>query len=495
MTRDQAKILQLTVESPFALFDLVQITNKQGISVDFDLHPEQVEIVNTYMETTGQHLAVLKSRQVGASTLFAALMFWEWWRSPGATEHVFYIHVHNKAKKFAKQWRHMYKSLPKFLRELRPLQGDKLEELCLRDTGALLSIATAGGHGGARSASVTTAVCSEYPFWASDTEKTKDILSTISGSLVPGGRVVIESTANRYGDPLHELFETTNKRYHCYFSDWSKHPEYSTEPPPGWRADPSFLPANHESLTRNQLHWYQGKREELGTSRMKREFPCSVIEAYDVSADMFIQAEDLKNLIVDYDAHTELWIPATESKGPYAAGADGAYGVGKDYSCLVIVDCKTMQPVLRYRNNRISPKAFAMKIEELCAPYNPLLLVESNQPGDQILEYLRENTKARLWMNPESGKDFTTSASTKPKILQHLKDLILQQEIKQVDLILAKDLHTMYTDGDKIITPRNEYGHCDTAMAAALAWWSARDVPLPRIYNPQRYAIEQMLRR
>ena len=496
------ELLSLTAKHPRVFFEHLSIADKDGTVIPFgpNLHPEQEQLIELYLDSkfNNRNLALLKGRQVGASTLFAMLAMWEWWRSPGATNHVFFLHVHLKARKFARAWALAYGSLPPELRALRPCTI-KTEALVLNDTGAELSIATAGGHGGSRSATITTAICSEYPFWDTTARGCANILSSISGSLTPGGTIVLESTAAYHGDALHQYWTNPKDKWATYFSAWTKHPEYRTRPPEGWVPEPGLeVP---EGLSRDQLYWWVNKYEELSDLQLvKREFPTTVQDAYDTSSGNYFQAYDLRYIQVEQSGRHE-WRSKNPGEGPFALGGDGAFGVGGHDSAIVVVNVRTGQPVYRWSRNDIEPEEYARIVAATAQDFKfrgqpATVLVESNQPGDLILKTLRDPPILfpRLWSDPDhtgtTNKDWTTSDKTKTRAFASLKRRVTAGEITSMDSHLYDDVcHLLLDPKGRVLTPEKPDGsHCDTAMAAALAYVCAESVTVPKTpaYNPFR---------
>lgn len=554
MGQEAFQLLEHTLTHPENLWACCTIRDKYGdeFRLSDGMHYSQAVALSLceHAAATGHHLAILKSRQVGMSTLFAAWQFWRWWTSTGDQTHLFYLHVQSRARKFARQWAQMYYSLPKELQDLRPARV-LTDSLTMEDTGAILGIATAKGSGGARSATVTTAVCSEYPFWKPDRDGCEDILSTIQGSLAPGGVIVVESTAAYHGDALyalyqrastapdadqlwghelestpdHELDSTPDHDHELtpelateltpghstgteestplvenpgsiwlfHFDSWLTHPEYTATPPTSWEPGPE-LPTELESEL-DRAYWYSRKVDEMGSLyRARREFPLSPAEAWGNVKDALFADHDLRYLNVT-GQEPEEWRSDAQLVGPFAAGSDVAWGVQKDWSTLYVVDVGTGQLVYRYRTQTERPQEWARHLDLLLLPFHyqgrpPLLLVESNGPGADTLATLRVKPIAytNLWLDPDTERDWTTDQRTKRRMFSTLKDRVVTGQLVDCCHILEHDLRSLRVDGDQVITPRNEHGHCDVAVGAALAYVAAESVVVPRKqgYDPFR---------
>lgn len=506
-------LLEHTLENPENLWACCTIRDKYGdeFYLSEQMHQSQVVALALLDEAThrGSHLAILKSRQVGMSTLFAAWQFWKWWTSTGDQTHLFYLHVQSRARKFARQWAQMYGSLPQELKALRPARV-LTDSLTMEDTGATLAIATAKGSGGARSATVTTAVCSEYPFWKPDREGCEDILSTIQGSLAPGGAIIVESTAAYHGDALYALYQRAAPAsdlahpvdhdaptdpteaaaaWHFHFDTWTTHPEYKDTPPQDWKPGPEIP----EELDPEQAYWYARKLAEIGsTHKVRREFPLTPLDAWSNVDSALFADHDLRYINVT-GSHEVEWTSGATLVGPFAAGSDVGFGVGKDWSTLSVVDVGTQQLVYRYRTNTERPQEWARHLDALLTKFHhrgrpPVLLVESNGPGADVLAALKTRPilYTSLWLHPDTNRDWVTDDKTKRLMLSNLKDKVVSGTLMDCCHILEHDLRSLKVDGDRILTPRNEYGHCDVAIAAALAYRAAEDVVVPKSpgYDP-----------
>lgn len=77
----------------------------------------------------------------------------------------------------------------------------------------------------------------------------------------------------------------------------------------------------------------------------------------------------------------------------YAVGVDVAEGVGQNYSVIQILDITdltSIEQVAVYRDNTIAPAQFTTKLHEIMQQWgNPLVLIERNNCGAQVVDNLR----------------------------------------------------------------------------------------------------------
>lgn len=157
----------------------------------------------------------------------------------------------------------------------------------------------------------------------------------------------------------------------------------------------------------------------------------------------------------------------------YVIGVDWARS--HDFTVLAVIDSTTNELVYLDRFNQIDWTLQRGRLAALAERYNPrLILAESNSIGEPNIEEL---VKQGL---PVEG--FTTTASTKPQLIDKLALAIEQQSIQLLqDDVLIHELqsYTMQrTPSGNYKYSAPEGGHDDTVMALALAWRGA-SMPKP----------------
>lgn len=145
--------------------------------------------------------------------------------------------------------------------------------------------------------------------------------------------------------------------------------------------------------------WKNQTIRSLGDAgAFQREFCCEFDQVGDSQIDIAV-CEELRQgartpLYVLDDGNYCLW----ENPDPekiYVAGVDIAEGVGKDYSCIQILDItdpRYIQQVAVYSNNKISPMEFTPRLREILQNWgDPLALIERNACGGQVVDNLKKN--------------------------------------------------------------------------------------------------------
>lgn len=154
----------------------------------------------------------------------------------------------------------------------------------------------------------------------------------------------------------------------------------------------------------------------------------------------------------------------------YAIGVDVAAGVNRDYSVIYVVSKKTYNPVALYRSKNIVPTALAKRLQEIAIDYNnALVLIESNNFGNVVLNELRHLGYYNIWK--EADKDWLTTVKSKTEMFENLKSLLTDGYIGSMDMITYSELRALQlNDRGLIEIPDNLEGHGDNAIAIALAY-------------------------
>ena len=459
-----------SLSSPEAFFGLLKIIDKTGQIVPLILNDEQKQLLELWKNKDNTKLLILKPRQIGSSTFFTALLFYLWYVSPNPIKIASMAHTAESAKNFMAMFKGYWDNLPELFKEARTLSVSNTTTLQLADTGATLQVKTAGAQGGTRSFSFNILHMSEMAFY-SDVE---ELMATALPALNDGD-LFIESTPNFWLDGLHtRILQAKEGRgsWNFHFFKWSDHKEYSREGTIELTDEESKIKEQH-NLTDGQLLWRREKIEELGYSKFKRDFPLVLEDAYSQTGDNWLGEHELSHLVLQDIINLE-----PEAGERYAIGVDVSLGVGKDYSVIYVVNARTLTPVYMWESNQTSPSVLAEKINSIGLYYNKAkVLVESNNHGLATLTELQHYGYPALWN--EDGMPWTTTAKTKPLLLDHLRSLLSKRVIKKLDPSTVAQLRSLQVKGNNIILPTSKSGHCDRVMALAFAYWCAKDIYIP----------------
>jgi len=460
--------IERIVSDPLEFCSRLSIIDKRGRQRKLMLNDEQVEIIESLK--AGDDVLICKARQIGSSTAVAAYFFWRWYTAPDPETYVVLSHKLASSKHLLKMHKFFYVTMPAFLK--RPLSVDNTTDMTLADTGATLMAASAGGDGGLRSFTATGLHISEFAF-----SENADELKATAISALNGNQLVIESTANFYGDPLHreyQLWEAELVGYNFLFFPWTKHKAYTEEPPDGFELDP------YSDLTPGQQYWMAVMMGKLGETKFRREYPRSVEEAYAQVDGAWMGADILANLTPLQMEVKGGALAKVDPRDKYAIGVDVGAGTGGDNSAIVVISASTWQVVDIRRSNSQTPSEWADVVADASRKWNNAkVLVESNGTWGGVLLTELKHMGIPLWKTGD-GDDWTTNASTKPRMLEGVKDAILRGRLTQLDTFTIGELRSFkINDRGEAFCPRNGIHHGDTVIALALALQCVATVHVP----------------
>jgi hypothetical protein len=450
---------------PLEFCGRLKIIDKKGKSVSFRPNSEQMQIIEAL--AGGDDTLVLKPRQIGSTTAAAAFFFWRIYTSHDSLTHVILSHKSASSKHIFQMFLRFYDGLPRPLQ--RKLSVRTSSELRFADTGAGVSALSSGGDGGLRSFTASSIHISEFAFTAD-----ADELKSTAIAALNGGQLLIESTANFFGDPLHReigLWDAGIVDWNFLFFKWTDHAEYSTPPGPDFEPDPD------STLTPGQQCWGGKMSGQLGETKFRREYPLSVDDAYSQNDGAWMGAETLRDLEILQLEPAGGQIERVQAAAKYTIGVDAGAGTGGDPSVLVVVHCSSGQVVEIRRSRTEAPVEWAETVAAASAKWNGAkVLVESNGTWGGIIVNELQHARVPQWTDA-AGKYWTTNAHNKPMMLDYLKDSILRGRILQLDSHTVGELRSfILNDRGVPECPRSPLHHGDSVIALALALQCALSV-------------------
>jgi len=468
--------------NPFEFISRLNIVDKRGKVVPLRLNAEQIEIINGLQ--IGDDTLILKPRQIGSSTVVCAYMFWKAYTATTPLTCVILSYKIASSKHLLHIHKRFYQYLPEVLK--RPLDIDNTTELSFKGGGRIVA-AAATQAGGLRSYTCSMLHISEYAF----AENPEELKATAISAL-NDGQLVIESTANYYNDALWKeinKYHTGEAHWTYLFFPWFMHSEYSMEDIGLDLSEEETKLQVRYGLTLGQIAWRREKISKLGWEKFVREYPLSLDEAYRISGNTYFTAQDFEHVNIVQVQPTE-WTTFDNANpdDSYAIGVDVSGGVGRDYAVVFCVSRMTLQPVCIFRSNMVSPVQLADYIYDMSVTYNnALVLVESNNYGLATIQELKYQGFHRFWLDAHTGKDFLTTARTKPLLFENLKKGIQTGSIHMIDNITVTELRSITVDEKGILKFGDDMDtHCDSAMAMSLAYWCLNSVKLKQsAYLPE----------
>lgn len=465
----------------------LKIRTKKGDIIGLVLNPPQQRLYEAIREQweAGKpiRIIILKARQMGFSTLTAALIFFLVVTNFNRTAMVV-AHEEKATKTIFGMYRLFYLMLPDWLKpQTRANSGYVLEfnrptksKSQVAGLNSIIKCATAGGHGIGRSETVQYLHLSEYGFWPGNPKDTYlGVAQTVPDE--PGTMIVIESTANGFNDFKDkwdlavECQRTGEEGFVPIFFAWWEMPGYRRRVPKSFeRTEEEQELVRLYGLDDEQLAW---RRYTINTkcggdvNRFRQEYPACPEEAFIASGScVFDQAAiiarieelrkagvapvrtgaygityggsilELKDWQWREDPRGCIRIYAEPEKGvPYVIGADTAGSDGKDkdsdYFAAHVLDNRSGRQVA-VLHGRLGEREFTEQLYALGKSYNNALIgIETNYstyPNEliQLMGYRRLYVQQRTddfrkTVITKFGWD--TNMVTRPLIIDGLKDV------------------------------------------------------------------------
>lgn len=414
--------LKILLNNPLLYIEnFIRIPNKEGQLIPFKLN----ELQQDFMQNISKYNCILKSRQLGFSTLACALSLYYALTKPN-TECLLVSYSIDSATAIFERLKTMYYTIPKAIRP-EYIRNSKKE--LKFDNGSRIVIATCGNKDIARGMTLKFVHLSEFGFWKDNAEKQ---LLAIEQALVPSGYLIIESTANgmNWFNNLYFKAKAGENLYKAFFYNWYENKTMFKDDYIGavnvWKArhngklitvdelDDTEKDLYSKGATIEQLIWRRLKIQNASADQFQQEYPATDLEAFISTGatvfdnqriysiekalsqrkEKFIHKNKLIDLPVTLKNHYGksffiYHMPLANKK--YYIGVDTAEGLGgdRDYSVCVVLD-KDGRECAIFRSNKLKPFEFAEVVNELGKYYNTaFLVVEKASGGHSVIERLR----------------------------------------------------------------------------------------------------------
>ena len=271
---------------------LVKVKSKEGPVVPFRLRPAQADL---YGKLTGRDI-VLKSRQLGFSTLFEADFLLDAVTLPNLRVATI-VQNETKIPEFMDIYRFMYESLPPVIDiqgvpiKIKPeSQTDNVMRLEF-DNGSSIHVATSGGIKILRGSTFHRALLTEVAVW--DEESAGEVWASLVGSMPPKGtKIAVETTAlGRRGEFWNQWNRAMagDSLFAPHFYPWWAEPKYS------YKFEDVEVPRNvalaaptleeqelmvHHNLSIEQILYRRVQELAMGKARRMQEYPETASEAF-----------------------------------------------------------------------------------------------------------------------------------------------------------------------------------------------------------------------
>jgi len=350
--------------------------------VIFNLYPFQGKVLNLWKENP--YSMVLKSRQLGISTLAAGYSLWL--MTFHKDKNILCIATKQEtAKNMVTKTKFMYDNLPSWLKE----STEENNKLTLRLTNGSQIKATSAASDAGRSEAVSLLIIDEAAF----IEGIEPIWASAQQTLATGGGAIVLSTPFGTGNWFHKTWVRAESQENNFLPiklPWYVHPE------------------------RDQA-WRDKQDVELGDPRLAaQECDCD----FTTSGDVVYYPEHIEYMMSTHVVEPlerrgvdgNLWVwESPDYTRSYIVIADVARGDGKDFSTFHVFDIETNSQVAEFRS-QLPPKEFGYLLVSIATEYNEaLLVIENANIGWSAIDSAIERGYRNLYYSPKS--DVTTSDS------------------------------------------------------------------------------------
>ena len=317
--------------------------------IPFALYDFQEKILEDLL--SHNYTVILKSRQLGISTLTAGYSLWM--MTFQSDKNILVIATkQDTAKNLVTKIRVMHANLPSWVKS-KCVEDNKLS---LRYSNGSQVKAIASTDEAGRSEALSLLIIDEAAF----IDKIDSIWTAAQSTLSTGGQCIALSTPNGVGNWFHRTWldaEEGKSDWNFIKLHWSLHPDRNQE----WREEQDKL---------------------LGPSMAAQEYDCDFITSGQTVIDGVI-LEEYKNTQVEepiekrgVDGNLWIWRQPNYTKD-YVVSADVARGDGSDFSAFHVIDVERLEQVAEYKG-KISTKDFGNLCMNTAVEYNNALLVIEN---------------------------------------------------------------------------------------------------------------------
>lgn len=318
-------------------------TNEMGRSL-FLLYPFQEKVLHLF--DNNDRNIVLKSRQLGITTLIAGFALWcmifnkDYKVLALAPTQEKAIHILDKVV-FA------YENLPAWFRSGDCEAKEKNKKTLALNNGSVIKALT-GSSDSARGFTGNLLVIDEAAF----IDNAEELWGSSQQTLAMGGRAIILSTPNGHGNFFHKSWiaaESSNNDFLPIKLKWNLHPD------------------------RDQK-WRDKQTVELGEKMASQECDCDFLtsgDGYFDEADIKFTEDGVIEPVEKRGERKSYWIWNYPVPGKtYVLLVDVARGDGSDSSTMEIMELDNWEQVAEFKDAEIGTKEFSRKVVSAAIEYN-----------------------------------------------------------------------------------------------------------------------------
>lgn len=481
------------LDKNWRLSNLYKIRTKNAELIKFKMNKAQ----SHYNLNKHSRNIILKSRQLGFTTYETIDSLDDTMFIPNM-DALFIAHIKGDAEDiFDKKVRIAWENINKHIAGLYKIETNRTNQMTFDfgdGTKSTFSVKVSGRSGTFRRLHVTefAKVCIKEP------KKAKEIVAGTIPAVPIDGRVDIESTAEGEIGLFYEMFwEAWDRKrpplmteFKAHFYNWTWDEEEIskiTESIPFNQMDEGYKfeeYANKHKLSDKEITYYYLKWLSLKKdwNLLHQEYPTTVEEAFVSTGNKLFDVNKLEQQEIKEGMIVGDWVYYKKYNPlhTYGIGADPSEGIGGDNATIVVVDFTVGEVVAVFCSKFTTPDVLAIEIAKIGREYgNAIVCPERNNHGYTTLVELNKvynNIYEEIVYDKTTDKrtkklGFTTSSTSKPRILYNLNTAINEDEIKIPDKALLRELRTYQKeDLNEMRHDEETIGHWDRLMALAIAW-------------------------
>ena len=437
-------------------------------TVNFDLYEFQEKTLTDLVDHDFN--IILKSRQMGISTLTAAYSLWL--MVFHKDKNVLCISINQEtSKEIVTRVRFANDNLPSWLKVKE--QEDNRLSLRLTNGSQIKAVSSAGTSG--RSSALSLLIIDEAAF----IDNIEEIWLSAQYTLSTGGRAIMLSTPNGVGNFFHQTWikaEAKENKFNTIRLPWHLHPE------------------------RDQT-WRDKQTELSGVKGAAQECDCDFSTTgngiVDAATIDFYKQSKVKDPIEMRGMDHGYWIwEYPDYSRNYIVSADVARGDGADYSAFQVIDVESLTQVAEYKG-QIGTKDYGNMLVSVATEYNnALLIVENANIGWAVLQQIIDRQYPNTFyssadlqyvdverqltnkVNRDEKKmipGFTNSQKTRPLLISKLETYFRERSVEVRSLRFLDELSVFIWDGNKVAAMKGY--NDDLVMAMSIGLW-VRDTAL-----------------
>ena len=437
-------------------------------TVNFDLYEFQEKTLTDLVDHDFN--IILKSRQMGISTLTAAYSLWL--MVFHKDKNVLCISINQEtSKEIVTRVRFANDNLPSWLKVKE--QEDNRLSLRLTNGSQIKAVSSAGTSG--RSSALSLLIIDEAAF----IDNIEEIWLSAQYTLSTGGRAIMLSTPNGVGNFFHQTWikaEAKENKFNTIRLPWYLHPE------------------------RDQT-WRDKQTELSGVKGAAQECDCDFSTTgngiVDAATIDFYKQSKVKEPIEMRGMDHGYWIwEYPDYSRNYIVSADVARGDGADYSAFQVLDVESLTQVAEYKG-QIGTKDYGNMLVSVATEYNnALLIVENANIGWAVLQQIIDRQYPNTFysstdlqyvdverqltnkVNRDEKKmipGFTNSQKTRPLLISKLETYFRERSVEVRSLRFLDELSVFIWDGNKVAAMKGY--NDDLVMAMSIGLW-VRDTAL-----------------